>query len=143
MNLGDDVLDRIEQAAKTANPGVWSAGKGLYCVVSTKDRNDGVPGADATDIYGGYLVGESIGRLNIDHIVQSQPAVVLAMVAEIRRLRAIDLRDRFAGLAMQGMITTSGAPALLGFGGDVEPLTAKAAYQMADAMLAERAKAAQ
>ena len=48
------------------------------------------------------------------------------------------LRDYFAAKAMQAMISTAGAPCLLGLEGD-EHYTAKAAYKMADAMLASRA----
>ena len=47
------------------------------------------------------------------------------------------LRDHFAGLAMQGMLTTSGAPALNGLDG-YEAITAKAAYKLADEMLKVR-----
>ncbi|WP_447875843.1 hypothetical protein [Serratia fonticola] len=49
----------------------------------------------------------------------------------------LTLRDHFAGLALQGMITTSGAPALNGFDG-FEGHIAKAAYRMADEMLKYR-----
>ena len=49
------------------------------------------------------------------------------------------LRDHFAGLALQGMITTSGAPALNGFDG-FEGYMAKAAYKLADEMLKYRSK---
>jgi hypothetical protein len=51
----------------------------------------------------------------------------------------MSLRDYFAAKAMQGMITTSGHPALLGLDG-CELDTAKAAYKMADAMLAARSQ---
>ena len=49
------------------------------------------------------------------------------------------LRDYFAAKALQGMISTSGAPALLGLEG-CELDTAKAAYKIADAMLAARSE---
>lgn len=49
----------------------------------------------------------------------------------------MSLRDFFAAKALQGMISTAGAPCLLGLeGGESE--TAKAAYKLADAMLAAR-----
>ncbi|WP_186357232.1 hypothetical protein [Pseudomonas veronii] len=50
----------------------------------------------------------------------------------------VTVRDYFAAKAMQAMISTAGAPCLLGLEGD-EHHTAKAAYKMADAMLASRA----
>ncbi|MBJ2303881.1 MULTISPECIES: hypothetical protein [unclassified Pseudomonas] len=50
----------------------------------------------------------------------------------------VTVRDYFAAKAMHAMISTAGAPCLLGLEGD-EHYTAKAAYKMADAMLASRA----
>ena len=47
------------------------------------------------------------------------------------------LRDYFAAKALQGMISTAGAPCLFGLEGG-EHDTAKAAYKIADAMLAAR-----
>jgi len=49
-----------------------------------------------------------------------------------------DLRDELASRAMAALIGTAAAPCLLGLDG-MEPHIAKAAYRMADAMLAERA----
>lgn len=49
----------------------------------------------------------------------------------------MSIRDYFAGVALQGMITTSGAPALNGFDG-IEGCMARAAYRMADEMLKYR-----
>lgn len=49
----------------------------------------------------------------------------------------MSLRDYFAAKALQGMLTTSGAPALNGLDG-FEKFTAKAAYLMADEMLKAR-----
>ncbi|WP_205468002.1 hypothetical protein [Maritalea myrionectae] len=49
------------------------------------------------------------------------------------------LRDYFAGQALAGMITTAAAPCLNGLDGS-EPLVAKYAYVMADAMLQARSK---
>lgn len=51
----------------------------------------------------------------------------------------VTVRDYFAAKALQGMISTSGAPCLLGLQG-CELDTATAAYKMADAMLAARIK---
>lgn len=141
MNLGDDVLDRIEQAAKAANPGVWSAGKGFGSVVSSRSVSDSVPGSSDFERYGGHLIGELMGRSAVAHAIQSQPSVVLAMVAEIRRLRAIDLRDRFAGQALQGLLANEQARPF-GMSANPSDFSSKA-YRQADAMLAERAKAAQ
>ena len=50
----------------------------------------------------------------------------------------VTVRDYFAAKAMQAMISTAGAPCLFGLD-DAEHDTAKAAYKMADAMLASRA----
>ncbi|WP_236202655.1 hypothetical protein [Pseudomonas lactis] len=50
----------------------------------------------------------------------------------------ITVRDYFAAKAMQAMISTAVAPCLFGLEG-AEHHTAKAAYEMADAMLASRA----
>jgi len=47
------------------------------------------------------------------------------------------LRDYFAAQAMQAMISTAGAPCLNGLD-DYEPITAKASYKIADAMLKAR-----
>ena len=47
------------------------------------------------------------------------------------------LRDYFAAKAMQGMLTTSAQPTLLGVNG-CEPLVADAAYKLADSMLKAR-----
>ncbi|WP_256576630.1 hypothetical protein [Pseudomonas sp. Irchel 3E20] len=47
------------------------------------------------------------------------------------------VRDYFAVKALQGMISTAGAPCLFGLEGG-EHDTAKAAYKIADAMLAAR-----
>lgn len=49
----------------------------------------------------------------------------------------LPVRDYIAIKALQAMISTSGHPALLGLGG-CEFDTAKAAYKMADAMIAAR-----
>ena len=51
----------------------------------------------------------------------------------------LPVRDYIAIKALQAMISTSGAPALLGLEG-CEYDTAKAAYKMADAMLAARSE---
>ena len=56
---------------------------------------------------------------------------------EMGETMGMDLRDYFAAHAMQGMISTAGAPCLLGVG-PAEPYTAKYAYKMADAMLKAR-----
>ncbi|WP_312387671.1 hypothetical protein [Pseudomonas sp.] len=53
--------------------------------------------------------------------------------------RGMSLRDYFAAKALQGLISTSGAPCLLGMGG-CENETASTAYKLADAMLAARVK---
>ncbi|MFA0929018.1 hypothetical protein RA263_14570 [Pseudomonas syringae pv. tagetis] len=47
------------------------------------------------------------------------------------------LRDYFAAKALQGLISTAGAPCLLGLGG-CENEVAGTAYRLADAMLAAR-----
>ncbi|MBP5968691.1 hypothetical protein [Pseudomonas iridis] len=49
----------------------------------------------------------------------------------------ITVRDYFAAKALQGIISTAGAPCLFGLEGG-ESNTAKAAYKIADAMLAAR-----
>jgi hypothetical protein len=51
----------------------------------------------------------------------------------------MSLRDYFAAKAMAAMITTAAGPVVGGLDG-YEPNTAKSAYKIADAMLAERAK---
>lgn len=51
--------------------------------------------------------------------------------------QGMSLRDYFAANAMQAMISTAGAPCLLGLEGR-DHYTANAAYKMADAMLAAR-----
>lgn len=51
----------------------------------------------------------------------------------------LTIRDYFAAKALQGLISTAGAPCLLGVGG-CENETASTAYKLADAMLAARAK---
>lgn len=51
--------------------------------------------------------------------------------------RGMSLRDYFAAKALQGLISTAGAPRLLGLSG-CENETASAAYKLADAMLAAR-----
>ncbi len=51
----------------------------------------------------------------------------------------LTIRDYFAAKALQGLITTAGAPCLLGVGG-CENETASTAYKLADAMLAARVK---
>lgn len=50
----------------------------------------------------------------------------------------VTVRDYFAAKAMQALISTAAAPCLFGLE-DAEHHTAKAAYKMADAMLASRA----
>ena len=50
----------------------------------------------------------------------------------------ITIRDYFATHAMQALISTAVRPSIFGLDGD-EHDTAKAAYKMADAMLASRA----
>ena len=49
----------------------------------------------------------------------------------------VTIRDYFAAKALQGMISTAGAPCLFGLEGG-EHDTTKAAYKIADAMLAAR-----
>ena len=51
----------------------------------------------------------------------------------------MNLRDYFAAKAMQAMISTALVPCLGGLD-NFEPITAKAAYKMADAMIAEGEK---
>lgn len=51
----------------------------------------------------------------------------------------LTIRDYFAAKALQGLISTAGAPCLLGMGG-CENETAHTAYKLADAMLAARVK---
>lgn len=50
---------------------------------------------------------------------------------------APSLRDQMAMAALQGFLTTAGAPSLNGLQG-YEDITAKASYKMADAMLKAR-----
>ena len=142
IRLGDDVLEQIELTALAANGGMWRQGKYGGTVVSNKHTVDAkLVGADCVKHYGGHLVGESIERSNIAHIIQAQPAVVLAMVAEIRRLRAIDLRDQFAGQALQGILAS---PQIKGNCHSLDEWAPSAfaeySYGLADAMLAYRAK---
>ena len=51
--------------------------------------------------------------------------------------KALELRDKFAMAALQGMLSTAGAPCIRGLGG-CEHITAKEAYKIADAMLKAR-----
>jgi len=49
----------------------------------------------------------------------------------------MSLRDYFAARALQGMLTTAGAPSLNGLDG-YEDITAQAAYKIANAMIKAR-----
>lgn len=51
----------------------------------------------------------------------------------------LTIRDYFAAKALQGLISTAGAPFLLGMAG-CENETASTAYKLADAMLAARVR---
>lgn len=51
----------------------------------------------------------------------------------------LTIRDYFAAKALQGLISTAGAPCLLGIGW-CDNETASTAYKLADAMLAARVK---
>ena len=70
---------------------------------------------------------------------QSEPALPMpgSEYGGTGTMFGMTLRDYFAAKALQGMITTSGHPALLGLEG-CEIDTAQAAYKMADAMIAAR-----
>ena len=50
----------------------------------------------------------------------------------------MSLRDWFAGKALTGLISEFAHPGYLGFGPDNIPVTVSRAYQIADAMVAER-----
>ena len=67
------------------------------------------------------------------------PEASVAVYGHADYLTGITIRDYFAAKAMAAMITTSGGPSLFGLDG-CEPETAKAAYRIADAMLAARTK---
>lgn len=56
----------------------------------------------------------------------------------IWRHDGMTLRDYFAAAALQGMITTSGAPFLMPDPHDIESLAANGAYKFADAMMKAR-----
>lgn len=53
----------------------------------------------------------------------------------------MSLRDWLAGRALTGMISTAAAPCVFGLSG-AEEVAAKAAYRIADAMIAARGEAA-
>jgi hypothetical protein len=66
-----------------------------------------------------------------------EPAFPISGGVVDNQFNGMSLRDYFAAKALVGMIATAAAPCLGGLDGS-EARTAKAAYRMADAMLAER-----
>jgi len=68
-----------------------------------------------------------------------EAATTLFGEGQADRFMGMELRDYFAAKALQGLISTSGAPCLLGMGG-CENETATTAYKLADAMLTARVK---
>ena len=76
--------------------GVWSVGRGGYCVVSTEPVPE-VNGSDAEEYYGGHLIGESMSEANAKRIVECVSACdgMDNPADEIAKLR----RDRNALLA--------------------------------------------
>ncbi|MCO8166874.1 hypothetical protein NJC40_03655 [Pseudomonas sp. 21LCFQ02] len=67
------------------------------------------------------------------------PAFPIPGLQHDEDFNGMSLRDYFAAKALQGLISTAGAPCLLGMGG-CENETASTAYKLADAMLAARVK---
>ena len=70
-----------------------------------------------------------------DPFVAHQPDTVYEA---IRLAEGMTLRDYFAAKAMAALISTSGGPCIVGGLSGAEPETAKAAYNIADAMLKAR-----
>lgn len=77
--LTPDQLDEIEAAAKDATPGEW-----------VHDEFGEVRGSDGESLFFGDAAGHAlpISRAIAEHIAMMDPATTLALVAEVRELRA-------------------------------------------------------
>ena len=74
------------------NQGNWSPAKNGGGVVSDQPGG-GVPGAEHTEYYGGYLICESIGRSNIP-IVAACPKMLKALIGIRRKIMcSVDMSD--------------------------------------------------
>lgn len=71
------------------------------------------------------------------HFEDSEPKDSPCATPQASGIHSVSLRDYFAAKALQGLISTAGAPCLLGVGG-CENETASTAYKLADAMLLAR-----
>lgn len=67
----------------------------------------------------------------------SEGEAVIELFDSLAPAAPVTLRDQFAMAALQGLLSTAGAPCLHGLDG-IEPTTATAAYKIADAMLEAR-----
>ena len=77
--LTSDQLDEIEAAAKKATPGEW-----------VHDEFGEVRGSDGEPLFFGNAAGYAlpISRAIAEHVAMMDPATTLALVAEVRELRA-------------------------------------------------------
>jgi len=78
-NLTPDQLDEIEAAAKKATPGEW-----------VHDEFGEVRGSNGESLFFGDAAGYAlpISRAIAEHIATMDPATTLALVTEVRELRA-------------------------------------------------------
>ena len=78
-NLKTDQLDEIEAAAKKATPGEW-----------VHDEDGEVRGSNGESLFFGDAAGYGLplSRAIAEHVAMMDPATTLALVAEVRELRA-------------------------------------------------------
>lgn len=81
MTITNEDLERIEKAAKEATPGNWTWADETVLIATDEDGRET---AEITDSYGHIGLSD-----DAQHIETADPSTVLALVAEVRRLRGL------------------------------------------------------
>ena len=80
MNVTDELLAELEEAASNATPGPWSYDGSYVCTM----RQDG----ETVYVESWNPVADALLSKNVKYISAANPATITALTAELRRLRA-------------------------------------------------------
>lgn len=124
-------LQKLKAFARAATPGPWEADhRGVFTSDPTVGILNRVCHVTGTT---GYAETE---QENAKFIAAANPVVILELIERLEKAEATQLRDHFAGLAIQGLISSSN----IDIGRTTYKTLANDAYNYADAMLAAREK---
>lgn len=93
---------RVAEAAKAAvvtgpvERGTWRAGASSYAVVGDTLAADAVRGSDCTDVYGGYLIAESVAPSNVPFIAAAPDMFRCLQI--IKRANKDRVKENIVGL---------------------------------------------